>query len=249
MQYLLKRISATAALLFSISCSMLIHAQAPASLEHYQEVATKSGVLFNLPQWEKTPAQINAATETAISTANQRLDIIARRQPQEMTFANTIAALDDAYYPAIAVSHRMNLIHETNSDKTMRDAAYEAIKRLEKWLVDTSFRRDVYQVVNTFAATKPKVTGEDAKYLKTVLRDYRRNGMELPDAKRRQLQKLKNRLNELQLEFQTNITNANTLVVFSRKELEGVSDDFLGNKEILDDDGNYRVNANVTWQI
>jgi len=101
----------------------------------------------------------------------------------------------------------------------------------------------------SYADTKPALQGEDAMLLKTVLRDYRRNGMELPQAQRDKLQALKNRLNDLGLEFRRNITQSDTWVEYSREELEGVSRDFLANEEILGKDGSYRVNANVTWQV
>ncbi|WP_456413566.1 M3 family metallopeptidase [Thiolapillus sp.] len=239
------------ALLLAFSASHTAFASTPSakSLTAYQEDAAKAGVIFDLPQWEKTPAQIQATTEIAISVGDGRLKAIAGRKPEQMTFANTIAALDYAYYPVSAASYRMSVIQETSPDKRLRDAALEATKTLQKWFIDASFRQDVYQAVKTVAAAKPALKGEDAMYFKTVLRDYRRNGMELPKAQREQLQALKNRLNNLQLEFQTNITEANALVEFTREELEGVSDDFLGNKEILGDDGLYRVNANVTWQV
>ncbi|WP_456377026.1 M3 family metallopeptidase [Thiolapillus sp.] len=237
------------ALLFAFSISHTAVADTQATtLATYQKDAEKTGVIFNLPQWEKSPAQIQATTETAIFVGNERLKAIAGRKPEQMTFANTIAALDHAYYPVVAATYRTNTIHKTSPEKALREAAYEATKKLQKWLIDASFRQDVYQAVKTVADTNPAVSGEDAMYLKTVLRDYRRNGMELPEAKRQQLQKLKNHLNTLGLEFQTNITKANAIVEFSRKELEGLSDDFLTNKEILGEDDSYRVNANITWQ-
>lgn len=242
--------SAVLSLMLALSTShaALAGTQPGDPLATYQKNAGKAGVIFNLPQWEKTPAQIQATTEIAISVGNERLKAIAGRKPEQMTFTNTIAALDYAYYPVAAATRRMGFIQETSPGKNLRDAALEATKKLQKWLIDTSFRQDVYQAVKTIAATNPALKGEDAMYFKTVLRDYRRNGMELPEAKRQQLQQLKNRLNDLQLEFQTNITKASSLVEFSREELEGVSGDFLGNKEILGEDGIYRVNANITWQ-
>lgn len=248
MHYVLKQ---TALLLAFSSCvagAAFASAQ-PSPLAPWQDAAKKARVTFNLPQWEKTPAQIQATTETVISVGDARLDIIAGRKPEQMNFHNTIAALDYAYYPVVAASYRLNLIDETNTSKAVRDAAHEAIKRLQKWFVDTSFRQDVYQAVKSVAATKPAVSGEDAKYLKTVLRDYRRNGMELPEEKRRQLQDLKNKLNERQLAFQTNITKADTWVEFTREELEGASAGFLSNKQLIGEDGRYRINANVTWQV
>ncbi len=219
------------------------------SLASFQEAARKAKVRFELPSWETTTGQIEATTQAAMATGNQRLDAIAALKPDQTTFANTVAARDAAYYPVVLASGRLDLIHETSPDKALRDAAHEASRKLQTWFVDSSFRQDVYQAVKAYADTKPTLQGEDAMLLKTVLRDFRRNGMELPEAQRSKLQALKNRLNDLGLEFRRNITQSDTLVEYSREELDGVSEDFLANEEILGKDGRYRVNANVTWQV
>lgn len=218
-------------------------------LDDYHQAADKANVVFGLPLWEKTPAQIQATMETAMSVGNRRLDAIVALKPEQRTFDNTIKALDYANFPVSAAANRMSVIQETSTSKEMRDIATQAIQRLETWFVDTSFRRDVYEAVKAVADTHPSVSGEDAMYLTTVLRDYHRNGMDLPKEQRDRLQMLKNRLNELGLKFQRNISAAKPLVEFTREELEGVDEDFLNNKEVLGKDGKYRVNANVTWQV
>ena len=233
----------------AIGSGVVTAQQSPDTLAAYQEAAHKAGVVFALPQWEKTPAQIQATMETVIAVGDQRLDAIASRKPQDRTFDNTLKALDYAYFPVMSAANRINLIQETSTSKEMRDVATLATQRLETWFVDASFRQDVYKAIKAFADTKPQVSGEDAKYLKTVLRDYRRNGMDLPKEQRDRLQVLKNRLNELGLKFQRNISAAKPLVEFTREELEGLGEDFLNNKEVLGEDGKYRVNANVTWQV
>ena len=96
--------------------------------------------------------------------------------------------------------------------------------------------------------TGPELEGEDAMLLKETIRDYRRNGMALPKQKRDQLQRLKTELNNMGLEFATNITDAKATVEFSTEELAGLPEDFLNNKELKTEQGTYKVKANVTWQ-
>ncbi|BAO43709.1 M3 family metallopeptidase [Thiolapillus brandeum] len=235
--------------LLSLGCVPGMTSASVKQLSDYQAAATKANVIFNLPHWEKTPAQLQATMETVMSIADQRLNAIVALKPEQRTFANTITALDKAYFPVTAAAERIDVIQETSPSKEMRDIAAAATRRLETWFVDTSFRRDLYQAIRSFADTHPKVSGADAMYLKKVLRDYRRNGMDLPKEQRDRLQLLKNRLNELGLQFKRNISAAKPLVEFTREELEGVSEDFLNNKEIHGKDGKYRINANVTWQV
>ena len=73
------------------------------------------------------------------------------------------------------------------------------------------FREDVYKTVAAYAETSPDLQGEDAMLFKETLRDYRRNGMALPKDQREQLQALKTELNNMGLEFASNITDAKAI--------------------------------------
>ncbi len=235
--------------LLGLACIPGITSAKPKQLADYQQAAERANVVFRLPQWEKTPAQIQATMETAMAVSDQMLARIVNLKPEQRNFANTITALDQAYFPVSAAASRMSIIQETSTSPEMREAASAALQRLETWFVDTSFRRDLYKAIKAFADTRPQVRGEDAMYLKTVLRDYRRNGMDLPKEQRDRLQALKNRLNELGLSFKRNISAARPMVEFTGEELDGVSEDFLANPDIRGKDGKYHINANVTWQV
>jgi Zn-dependent oligopeptidase len=218
------------------------------SLASFQPAASKAKVLFDVPVWEKTPAEIEASADAAIAEADKQLDAIAARTVESSDFSNTIAALDDAFYPVINVSDRIDVIRESSQDKAMRDKALEVSKKIQAWYVAAGFREDVYKAVAAYAETKPELEGEDALLLKETLRDYRRNGMALPKEKRDQLKALKTELNNMGLEFATNITDAKVVAEFSAGELAGLPEDFLNNKELKTEQGTYKVKANVTWQ-
>ncbi|GBE06961.1 oligopeptidase A [bacterium BMS3Abin11] len=218
------------------------------ALSSFQPAAKKAKVLFELPVWEKTPAEIDASATAAMAAGDKQLDAIAALSVEASNFTNTIAALDDASYPVLNVSDRIDVIRETSQDKAMRDKALEASKKIQAWYVAAGFREDVYKTVSAYAETKPELQGEDALLLKDTLRDYRRNGMALPKEKRQQLKELKTELNNMSLEFATNITEAKVAVEFTADELAGMPEDFLSNKELKTDKGTYKVKANVTWQ-
>ena len=218
------------------------------SLDKYAKAAAAAKVKFVLPEWEKTTEDITRSVNDSIKLGNARLDAIAALKSGKQNFGNTIAALELAYYPAVNILNRIGVIQETNQQETMRDAALEANKKLQKWFIDSSFRRDVYESVQAYADTQPVLEGEDAMLLKDTIRDYRRDGMHLAEAKRNELQKLKTELNDMGTDFGKNISDANNRVTFSAKELDGLSEDFLNNDDVKTADGNYEVNSKVTWQ-
>lgn len=224
-------------------------AASPQALSSYQQAANSARVQFNLPHWEQTPEQVLASADEATRVGTSLLNQIAAVPADQANLDNTLAALDRAQVLVLDTAQRIDVIREAYPDKAMRDAGQEATKQLLAWFTAASFRMDVYQSIRNFADTKPALKGEDALLLHDTLRDYRRNGMDLPQDKRDQLLALKNRLNELELEFARNISDAKPIVEYSADELVGASADFLANEEIKGVDGKYRVNANVTWQV
>ncbi len=218
------------------------------ALSSFQPAANKAKVLFELPVWEKTPAEIDASATTAMAAGDKQLDAVAALSVEASNFANTIAALDDAFYEVMNVSDRIDVIRESSQDKAMRDRALQVSKKIQAWYVAAGFREDVYKTVAAYAETRPELEGEDAMLFKETLRDYRRNGMALPEENRQLLKELKTELNNMSLEFATNITDAKVAVEFTADELAGMPEDFLSNKELKTDKGTYRVKANVTWQ-
>ena len=130
----------------------------------------------------------------------------------------------------------------------MRDAAEEASKKLQKWAVGANYREDVYQMLRTVADRKPPVAGEDQRLFDFALRDYRREGFELPSAARKELEAMFKELGDMENDFQTNVVKAKSPLIFTKAQLAGVPDSFLSSPGIKTGDDAYTVQVNVTPQ-
>ena len=168
-----------------------------------------------------------------------------RPQPGEVTFENTVRALDDIGYQISLTDDRFGLIKETSTNAALRDAATDALKELEEWTVGIDYREDVYKALKAYADKKPKLKGEDAKLLAETMRDYRRAGLDLPKAQRDEVERMRKELTRLTTDFESNITKAQKAVKFTKAELEGVPESFLAQVKTGDDE--YTVMANITW--
>jgi thimet oligopeptidase len=79
------------------------------------------------------------------------------------------------------------------------------------------------------------------------LRDYRRAGLELPQAQRDEVERLRKELSGLTTDFESNINKAKKPVKFSKAKLEGVPESFLAQIKTGEDE--YTVMANITWHF
>ena len=218
------------------------------SLSEYQALAGTFGSQLVVPTLETTPEAVDAAVDLAIATANARLDAVGAIKSGDVTFENSVLALDDLYYHAGMVGNRLGLIKETGTNAALREAATEAIKRYEEWAVGLDYREDVYRTIQAFADTQPGLKGEDAKLLKETLRDYRRAGLALPREQRDEVERLRKELSRLTTDFDSNITDTRKELTFSREELEGVPESFFSRPGVRTGDDEYTVKVNVTWQ-
>ena len=135
-----------------------------------------------MPQFETTTNEIGFNLRQTNAVGNAALDRIGALKPREVTFENTVRALDDVAYQISLTADRFELIKETSTNAKLREAATDALKELQEWAVGIDYREDVYKALKAYADRKPWIRGEDAKLLADTMRDYRRAGLELPKA-------------------------------------------------------------------
>ena len=213
-------------------------------LGEFQQRAAKYNSTIRLPQFETTTNEVGTTLRQTITNGNAALDKIGALQAKQVDFKNTFVALDDAVYQIGLVANRLTLTKETSTNEAIREAATDAIKELEEWMVGLDYREDVYKALKACADTKPKLKGEDAKLLEETMRDYRRAGLELPKPQRDDVEKMRKELSRLTTDYHSNITKAQMPVKFTKAELEGLPEDFLQRTKTGDDE--YTVMANVT---
>jgi Zn-dependent oligopeptidase len=219
----------------------------PLSLTELQERAAKFKTVLTPLNWETTPEQIASDADAAIASANRELDEIGKLPPSQLTFQNTIRALDDAGFELDTVHHRLDIIEQAHPDPKMRSAAVEAVQKLNDFAVGIDYRQDVYNSVRAYAETKPQLQPIEQRLLDFTLRDYKRAGLTLDETKRGQVESLRKKIAFLDTHFAVNNNNSSAKLTFSKDDLEGVPADFLS--QIKTGENQYTVDANVAPQF
>ena len=225
----------------------LPHHFSPTNLAGFQKAAAHFKSVISLPELERSPAEIQQSVSNTIAGAEAALEAIGSCGHERLTFVNTVVALDDLSYEVNLAANRLNLIKETGTNAALREAATEATKAISEWAVGLDYREDVYRAVNTYALTLPTLKGEEDKLLRDTLRDYRRAGMELAKPERDEVERLRKELTKLTTDFESNITKAQKPVTFTKSELEGVPENFLGQAGVKTGDDQYTVMANISF--
>jgi thimet oligopeptidase len=163
----------------------------------------------------------------ALKKADYAVEQIVGVSSDKRTFANTVGAMDDLIVRLRLDTEFLQFMAYVSPDAELRDKGQRAEEDVRNWMIGLSKREDLYRVVKEFADTEPDVEGEPARLLEHTLRDFRRAGMELSSEDREQLKTLQTELTKLEIEFERNIREDETVVPLTREELVGMPDDWL----------------------
>ncbi len=194
---------------------------------------------------ELTPTQLGEACEAAMRACDASIEAMVAVPDGERTFANTLLALEEAVEPVAQASGQYAFMAYVSADDALRTAAREWDEKLDKYMVGLSFREDLYAAIKAFAGTAEAggLEGEDARWLAHELRDYRRNGFDLPVEQRQRVRALFDELVELDVQFRKNIDDYEDGIVVAREKLAGLPDSWIENLTKVDEGGDtkYRV--------
>ena len=194
-----------------------------------------------------TPEDVTRACEGAIAACDAGVDAIVATADGERTFANTLGALEAATDGVGQASGQYAFMAYVASDDALREAGRAAEERIDKYLVDLSFREDLYAAIKAFADRGESLGPDEQRLLDFELRDYRRNGFELPEAERARVRELSDELVSLGVEFQKNVSEWEDGIVVSRDELEGLPGPFVDSLQTEEVDGEMRYRVSLDY--
>jgi len=209
---------------------------------------TTTTSIATLPEFEKSAQEVAAGTTRAMSEANAIVAKVAALKPGEATFANCVVALDNAYYLVKNTSQRLDLLANVSPDENVRNQASASVVLLGGWQIDTTFRKDVYAVLRSYADTNPKLDGENRRLLDDTLRTYERNGLHLADEIRQQIVALNKELAAQEAVIQQNINAAGgDVVTLTAPQMRGIPEKILAEYE-RDSQGNYVIPVGIAYK-
>jgi thimet oligopeptidase len=179
----------------------------------------------------RIPAEaIGPALDAAMAECDARLAALVALPAEARTFANTVEALEQAGASFSDAAMRLQILKEIHTDPAVRDAAAAAEEKSGQYGVRMGARRDLYQAVLAYVAHAGKTEVLDAqqtRLLELTRRDFRRNGLELDDAKLARLVEIRSRLTTLATEFQQHLNENVDSLILSDEELVGLPAPFL----------------------
>lgn len=179
--------------------------------------------------------EIPAKVKRALAKADRSVAKIIAVPKAKRTFANTFGALDDLSVQVDNDTSLFIFMQFVSTNARERDEARAADEAVSNWGIELGKNERLYKAIKEYADTRPKLAGEQKRFLEFTMRDYRRAGMDLPKAKRDQLKGIEKQLNKLGIDFETNIAEDASKVPLMRSELAGIPDDVVKRQQTAAD--------------
>ena len=183
-------------------------------------------VEFRIPFDRIRAADVEPAVGLLLRDARRRLEAIAA-EPGELTFDNTMRALDDLTEP---LDFAMGVVRHLESVATYPElrAAFNAVQpAVSAFYSGIPLDEGLWKAIQRYAGTPEggQLAGARGRFLKKTVDTFHRHGADLDAAGKRRLEEIDVELTKLTTRFSENVldsTNAFELLVTEEAELAGL---------------------------
>ena len=180
------------------------------------------------PSWsELTPERIKPEVTLALERAEKNLDSIRSLQNQELTFQNTVSALEQASndldYAWGLVSHLDSVCNSGD----LRKAHNEMLPKVSEFGAKIPLDSKLWAAILGFSKTEhaKNLSPIDRRLLDETLADFREAGADLPEEKKKRLEKISAELAQVTQQFSERVLDATNdwyLEVKEEERLKGL---------------------------
>ncbi|XP_059394574.1 thimet oligopeptidase-like [Carassius carassius] len=200
-----------------------------------------TSVQNNSLRWDLSPEEIRHHTHTLIQKIERVYDAVGSVDLGKVCFENTLQVIADAKAEYAASRHVLDFPQYVSPCKEVRLASTEADKRLSDFDVEVSMRVDVFQRLTALQEKQSSdLLPESERFLGRLIKLGKRNGLHLSKDIQEEIKSISKQISELSIDFNQNLNEENTVLLFSQQELVGLAESYVNGLEETED-GRYKI--------
>ncbi|XP_065021146.1 probable thimet oligopeptidase isoform X5 [Musa acuminata AAA Group] len=189
-----------------------------------------SRVLVNL-----SASEIQRLTDQIIAKSKEVYDLVASVPLEKVSYTNVIAPLAELEAHQFSSVQSCVFPKMVSTSNDIRKASAEAESRLNLHFLTCRKREDVYRVTKAFADRGEWLGYEAKRYTQCLVKEFERNGVNLTPSKKKELENLGARIEELSLQYAQNLSMDNSFLLLGESELAGMPLQFIKSLEKTED--------------
>ena len=208
--------------------------------------AVSSAGRVTLPLY--TAAEIAGICDSAMTRARQSLADLEKLPLSRANVTTVFHGINRMQIVVEDLEGPSYLLSNAHPDKAVRDAAEACLLKFNSFDTDWLQSEALYKRVRAVVASAERASARsssrgvtpdaiDAKLSKDLLEGFEDTGVALPPAKRERMKAIIRQLEELRLDFERNMRDNTTKLVFTPAEMKGLPQSYL-DKTKRDDKGN-----------
>ncbi len=176
-------------------------------------------------------AQIDPSSpiRDALERAEARVQAIIETPADDLGFNNVFVAIDDIIAHLQIDTNMLQFMAYVSTDPAERELGERAEADYTNFLIALGKNEKLYQAAKTVMETKIRLDQPRYRLQQEIMRQFRRNGMELSPEKRDELKRIQMEITNLQIAFNRNLNDDETTVLLTRAELAGMPDAYIAN--------------------
>jgi thimet oligopeptidase len=181
----------------------------------------------------RTVEEIQEMAKQHMRATTAAIDALTAIPDHERTFDNTARELDRivSFSDLRIAMQAIDVIESVSTEKEIRDAAHDVAQQISAFEVDAfATNKKLFNAFKAYAqgnAHQEQLTDEQRYYISETMQDFKRAGLDLPDAQLDQIKQIKKELSDLTLAFDAAIPQDNRTIEVRLQDLQGVDSDFI----------------------
>lgn len=186
--------------------------------------------LINPVEQGMTVEGVTALCEDNLTLAEEILASIKAIDPHDpaaLTWNATFERLDEAVLSINNASEFPYLMGVVHPEEAVRNAARACETKTDKLVTGIFLDAQLAKVLEAFAAKKEPLTEERQRFVDETLRDFRRNGIDLPTDKQKRLRAINEEITQLGQRFIAEISASRGVIEVDPRQLAGLPDSYV----------------------